>query len=57
MVGVYDDIKALLPRVAWLDVLDIVLRVEHEGSLLVARDLEILIGELIKDFHHADLDQ
>ena len=56
MVRVDNDIKALLPKVARLDVLDVVLSVEHEGRLLVAGDLEVLIGEPIEDCYHFHLE-
>lgn len=55
-MGVGDDNEALLPRVAWLNVLDVVLGIEHEGGLLVACDLEVLIGEGVKDSYHVHFD-
>lgn len=36
VVGVGDDNETFLPRVTWLDMLDIVLSIEHESGLLVA---------------------
>lgn len=57
IVRVSDDEKTLFPGVARLDVLDVVLSIEHEGGLLVAGDLEVLIGQRIEDCHHIHLDQ
>lgn len=54
---VCDDKKALFPGVAGLDVLNVVLSIEHEGGLLVTRDLEVLIGKCVEDCYHVHLDQ
>jgi hypothetical protein len=48
-VRVGDDDEALLPGVARLQVLDVVLRVQHEGHLLVPRQLVVLVGERGED--------
>lgn len=57
MMGVYNDIKALFPRVAWLNVLDVVLRIKHEDGLLVTRNIKVLIGQSNEYFNHVNLDQ
>jgi hypothetical protein len=56
-VRVCYDKEALFPRVAWLDVLNVVLRIEHKCHFFVSGQLVVLVGESNEGIDHAHLDE